>query len=171
LIPNICGPTFKQKLLWPQQLCIARNRGKKEMKKLALISGLLFVIVYFWANTFMPDDDNADTYYPATVNASISRAETTNEATLLMLPERDDSATAGEGYYLILASFNEISQAQQAADKYSAEYNAGVTVLPKTQEGYYRISYGKYSALSDAESALSSVRENINPSAWLLAAR
>jgi hypothetical protein len=141
------------------------------MKKLALISGLLFVIVYFWANTFLPDDDKAKNYYPVTVNNSISRAENTSEATLLMLQERDDSETDGGGYYLILASFNEISQAQQAADKYSAEFNAGVTVLPKTEEGYYRICYGKYSALSDAESVLSTVRQNINPSAWLLAAR
>jgi len=141
------------------------------MKKLALISGLLFVVVYFWANTFLPDDDDANTYYPATVNTSISRAETTSEATLLILPERDESETAGEGYYLILASFNDITQAQQAADQYSADFDTGVTVLPRTQEGYYRISYGKYTALSDAESALNSVRQTITSSAWLLAAR
>jgi len=141
------------------------------MKKLALISGLLFVIVYFWANTFLPDDDNADTYYPATVNTSVSRVETTGEATLSLLQERDDPETDGGGYYLILASFNDITQAQQAADQYSAEFNAGVTVLPKTEEGYYRISYGRYTAFSDAESALNSVRQTITSSAWLLAAR
>ena len=141
------------------------------MKKLALISGLLFVIVYFWANTFMPDDDNADTYYPAVVNNSFPGPEATGMASQLMLPETDDSEMAGEGYYLILASFNDITQAHQAADRYSADFDAGVTILPKTREGYYRISYGRYTALSDAESALTSVRQNINPSAWLLAAR
>lgn len=141
------------------------------MKKLALISGLLFVIVYFWANTFLPDDNNAETFYPVTVNNAIPRAEATNDATLLFLPEENVSETAGDGYYLILASFNDITQAQQVADQYSADFNTGITVLPRTQEGYYRISYGKYTALSDAESALTSVRQTINSSAWLLAAR
>jgi hypothetical protein len=141
------------------------------MKKLALISGLLFVIVYFWANTFLPDDDNAENYYPVTVNNSIARSEATSEATLLLLPEKNDSEPAGEGYYLILASFNDMTQARQAADQYSADFDARVTVLPRTQEGYYRISYGRYPDLPEAESALSSVRQTINSSAWLLAAR
>jgi hypothetical protein len=141
------------------------------MKKLALISGLLFVIVYFWANTLLPEEDHAENYYPVKVNNSIPRPDATSEAALLFLPEENVTETAGAGYYLILASYNDITQAQQAADQYSADFNAGVTVLPRTQEGYYRISYGKYTALSDAESALTSVRQTINSSAWLLAAR
>ncbi len=141
------------------------------MKKLALISGLLFIIVYFWANTFLPEEDNDENYYPVTANNSGSRPEATREAALLMLPGRDDSETAGKGYYLILASYNDKTQAQQAADQYSADFNAGVSVLPRTEEGYYRISYGRYPDLPEAESALATVRQTINSSAWLLAVR
>lgn len=141
------------------------------MKKLALISGLLFVIVYFCANIFMPEDDNDDTYYPETLNNTGSGHEASGAATLSLATGRHDAEPSGEGYYLILASFNDISQARQAAETYRNNYCDDIIVLPPTPEGNYRISYGRYHDLPEAESALANVRQTINSSAWLLAAR
>ncbi|MCK7531851.1 MAG: hypothetical protein MZV63_12925 [Marinilabiliales bacterium] len=41
----------------------------------------------------------------------------------------------GGGYYLIVASFSDIDQAQQVADKYTNDYNADIIVLPPTPQG------------------------------------
>jgi hypothetical protein len=45
------------------------------MKKLALISGLLFVVVYFWVNTFTKDDSSLDLTFPAMNVSTLDHSE------------------------------------------------------------------------------------------------
>ncbi|MCK7531792.1 MAG: SPOR domain-containing protein [Marinilabiliales bacterium] len=61
-----------------------------------------------------------------------------------------------------MASFSDIDQAQQVAEKYTNDYNADIIVLPPTPQGYYRISYGRYSTPEEAGATLPAVRETVN---------
>jgi SPOR domain len=71
-------------------------------------------------------------------------------------------------YYIIVESIRNLSMAQQKAKKLKNEFNANFIILPPTTEGYYRISYGKYSSLEDAKSIIKSIRTNIRPDVWIL---
>ncbi|MDZ7636172.1 MAG: SPOR domain-containing protein [Bacteroidales bacterium] len=73
----------------------------------------------------------------------------------------------GGAYYLIVASFSDIGQAQRMAEKYTSDYDADIIILPPTPQGYYRISYGSYSSPEEAGATLPSVRETVNPDAWV----
>ncbi|MCK7531865.1 MAG: SPOR domain-containing protein [Marinilabiliales bacterium] len=70
-------------------------------------------------------------------------------------------------YYLIVASFRDIDQAQLVAEKYTNDYKADIIILSPTPQGYYRISYGCYSTPEEAGATLPAVRETVNPDAWV----
>ncbi|MRR24528.1 SPOR domain-containing protein [bacterium] len=161
------------------------------MKKIALISAMLFFIVYFWANTFMPEDDSGAGIYPVVAANPLTEASVVDEAILTRIMDAEAPAEAGllseaespseaaapsairaapgSGgvYYLIVASFSDIDQAQRVAEKYTNDYNADIIILPPTPQGYYRISYGIYSTPEEAGAALPAVREAVNPDAWI----
>lgn len=173
------------------------------MKKVALISAILFFIVYFWANTFMPEDDSGVGIYPAVAANPVTETNIIDEALLNRIMEAEAPAETeapsgavapsqfgalsgavalsesgapskvkatsepGGGYYLIVASFRDIDQAQLVAEKYTNDYNADIIILPPTPQGYYRISYGRYSTPEEAGATLPAVRETVNPDAWV----
>lgn len=139
------------------------------MKKFALISGVLFLVVYFWVNTFTKDENSFEMVYPS-MNVS-SLAETKK----LELPAMDDVAPVDQvsvrapSAYIIIASFGDLEQARKTADAYTAQSHADIFILPPTSTGFYRISYGRYSSAGEAEGALENVRQSGFPDAWLLA--
>ena len=165
------------------------------MKKFALISAILFFIVYFWANTFMPEDDSGIGIYPVVAANPVVETNVVDEAILNRIMEAEapaeNEALSGEvakseavapsevkptsgpggGYYLIVASFSDIDQAQQVAEKYANDYNADIIILPPTPKGYYRISYGRYSTPEEAGATLPTVRETVNSDAWMYSIR
>ncbi len=165
------------------------------MKKFALISAILFFIVYFWANTFMPEDDAGVGIYPVVAANPVTETNVVDEAILNRIMEAEapseTEALSGEaalsearepsevkvpsepggGYYLIVASFSDIDQAQQVAEKYTNDYKADIIILPPTPQGYYRISYGRYSTSEEAGATLPTVRETVNSDAWIYSVR
>jgi len=73
--------------------------------------------------------------------------------------------------YIIVESFKNLTLARDRAGKLSDDFNANFIVLPPTADGYYRISYGKYSTYEEAESAIKSIRTKIRPDAWIYSAK
>jgi hypothetical protein len=160
-----------------------------QMKKIALISALLFFIVYFWANTFLPEDDSGAGIYPVVAVNPVSEASIVDEAIMTRIMEAEAPAEAelllaaetpseaaepseekvdtgsGGGYYLIVASFTDIDQAQRMAEKYRDDTD--IIILPPTPQGYYRVSYGHYATPGEAGAALPIVRQTINTDAWV----
>ena len=70
-------------------------------------------------------------------------------------------------YYIIVESFKNLTLAQQRAEKLNNDFNKNIIVLPSTTDGFYRISYGKYSTYEEAESAIKSIRTSIRSDAWI----
>lgn len=71
-------------------------------------------------------------------------------------------------YYIIIGSFNDLQQAQQKAKELKNNSETDIIVLPPTSEGYYRISYGKYSTLGEVKSTLRVIRKEVKSDAWIL---
>ncbi|MBE0678948.1 MAG: SPOR domain-containing protein, partial [Bacteroidales bacterium] len=84
-----------------------------------------------------------------------------------LIVEAETPADKEGGYYLIVASFSDVDQARQVAEKYKNDFNAEMIVLPQTQQGYYRVSYGRYSTPEEAGATLPAVREKVNSDAWI----
>jgi cell division septation protein DedD len=82
------------------------------------------------------------------------------------LPENDARA-----YYIIIEGFKNNNAAKERAATLSKKFNAEMYVLPPTNAGIYRISYGKYSTYEQAETALIRVKIKIRPEAWILSPR
>lgn len=153
------------------------------MKKIALISAILFFVVYFWASTFVPDDDTLPGNYPIMAANPAIEADANDEALLNRIMEAQAPADEEvvhnlfleaeapsdkeRGYYLIVASFSDIDRARQVAEKYRNDLDAEMIVLPPTPQGYYRVSYGRYSTPEEASAALPAVREKINSDVWI----
>lgn len=91
----------------------------------------------------------------------------TQETTPIDSPETDGEDKVQIDYYIIIESFRNLTLAQQKAEKLKNDSNTNIIVLPPTTEGYYRISYGKYSTLEEAKSAIKSIRTNISSHAWI----
>jgi len=81
--------------------------------------------------------------------------------------ETDKGDNLKVDYYIIVGSYGKIYQAQQKAEKLTKDFNANIIILPPTKEGYYRISFGKYSTQEEAKSTINQIRNSINPDAWI----
>jgi len=132
---------------------------------LFLFAAVLLVSIY----VFPPHDwENI----PLVFTPDTSQKEpATQEITLI-----DNSGTEGDfkiqaGYHIIVGSFDNLTRAQQKAKELLKYFNANIIVLPPTPEGFYRISYRKYSTVEEAESAIKSIRTNISSDAWIFSER
>jgi hypothetical protein len=70
-------------------------------------------------------------------------------------------------YYIIVESVTGELHARQEAEKLKSDFQTDFIVLPPTREGFYRISYGKYTSLEEAKNAINKVRRNIRANAWI----
>jgi hypothetical protein len=139
------------------------------MKKIALISGLLFLVVFLWVNTFTKEDGSFDFINQSSMSVSAmtggsGQASQTDTEQNPVTPAGKQGAIT----YLIVSSFANEEQARKMADSYSSRYQADIIVLPPTPGGYYRISYGSYSSPEEAQAALDHLKHNGFPDAWLL---
>jgi len=139
------------------------------MKKFALISGLLFLIVYFWVSIVQSDENGADGSYSVSAASSDPVAASPNDSVIHDLTNTKYLNKLPASYYLIVGSFTDVIQAEQVAEKYTLIFDADILILPPTTKGYYRISCGKYAAGEEADAALASARQSRYPDAWLLA--
>ena len=160
------------------------------MKKFALISGLLFLVVFFWVNTFTKEESSFDVEYPLVNVNALTNEESSSEAELQLmnagtlsstemtgttseadLASQNGNASRGPRTYIIIASFGDLEHARLTAEAYTVKYQSEILVLPPTPNGNYRISYGSYSSSGEAIDALGTVRQAGFPDAWVLAPR
>jgi hypothetical protein len=105
---------------------------------------------------------------PQTVSPLTSPKEpAARENTLINSPETDGDDKVKVECYIIVGTFGNLTQAQQKAEKLINDFNANIIILPPTPEGYFRISYGKYSTIEEARSKIKSIRTNISSDAWI----
>jgi septal ring-binding cell division protein DamX len=93
------------------------------------------------------------------------------EITLIDSSETDGDDKVQVDYYIFVESFRNLTHAQQRSEKLVNDFNTNIIVLPPTTEGYYRISYGKYSTLEEAKSAIKSIKTNISSKAWIFSVK
>lgn len=141
------------------------------MKKLALISGLLFLVVYFWVNTFVKEDNSFDVVYPSIPVSTLTNFESPAPAIPAHTQTEPPKDAPAKDNYLIVASFTDLEQANKMAEHYSGSHQAEMYVLPPTSKGFYRVSYGRYSTTREALAVLEIIRQSDFPDAWLLASK
>ena len=141
------------------------------MKKFAFISGILFLVVYFWVNSLNREDNSFDVAYPQISVSSLTSPEKSEPSPEANRPLESRGSSEEDMTYIIVASFVDLEQAKQVAESYTEKYQTEITVLPPTSGGYYRISYGSYSSSLEAKGVLETLRKTGFPEAWLLASR
>jgi hypothetical protein len=70
-------------------------------------------------------------------------------------------------YYIIVGSFEEEHSAVILAEELRSEGARTASVFPINRLGFYRVSYGYYYDLNEAERNLNLAKE-INPNSWIL---
>jgi len=71
-------------------------------------------------------------------------------------------------YHIIVGSFEEEHAAIIMAEELRARGATNATVFPINPLGFYRVSYGFYYNLNEAEQELAIVQEDVNANAWIL---
>ena len=75
---------------------------------------------------------------------------------------------ASHGYHIIVGSYPNAQEAHNEASRLREHDATDIRVLPRSDNGQYRVSYGTYADMNDAEAALRSIRQNIRNDAWIL---
>lgn len=132
---------------------------------LSIFTVVLLVITYL-----LPPPDWENLNRVITPDTS-SKEPAKQENTLIDSSETNDLDKLQAGYYIIVGSYKNITQAQQKAKELINDFNANIIVLPPVTEGYYRISFGKYSTREEANSAIKSIRTNVDSNAWIFSVK
>lgn len=77
-------------------------------------------------------------------------------------------ATAGKYYYIIIESFKTIAPAKERAERLRLTYRTDMIILPTPPEGYYRLSFGRYTTEEAARAVLPKVKNDLKADAWIL---
>lgn len=133
------------------------------MKRLAILVIVLFTAIGVYVVHLPPKEMTLKDLHPViTVH--------TNPKEPVMQDTSDIDSTKTEGndtvcvaYYIIIESLSNPAVAQRKAEKLRSEFSTEIIVLPRTKEGYYRISYGKYSSLEEAKAILENARKKFAP--------
>lgn len=133
-----------------------------------MIFAVLLIALAFYVILMPPQEITLKDITPA-----ITRNSSPNGPSLQEINPVDSSITEGDvkvqvEYYIIVQSNRNLRQAQQKAEELTNKYNTNFKVLPRTKEGFYRISYGKYSKLEEVNSIIKGIRTNIRSDAWIL---
>ena len=71
-------------------------------------------------------------------------------------------------YYIIAGSFENEHQAEAFAEDLRRKGAQTAGIYMRTPAGFYRVAYGYYYDLQEAESKLPEVQQEVNPNAWIL---
>jgi cell division septation protein DedD len=71
-------------------------------------------------------------------------------------------------YYIIAGSFENEHQAEAFAEDLRRKGAQTAGIYMRTPAGFYRVSYGYYYDLHEAENQLPKVQQDVNPNAWIL---
>ncbi len=81
---------------------------------------------------------------------------------------RQDYAPEAEpDFFIIIESFRDLKVASRKAATLEKELKTRIFVLPPSENGYYRLSYGKYSTMDEARQALAYIKVKVRPDAWI----
>jgi hypothetical protein len=140
------------------------------MKHVAVLVFLLFLFAVLYIGTRPVKEISLKDLPKYRVPPDSSQEPVTQQITADSIKEPDGDKTSEVEYYIIVESSRNLAQAQQRAEKYKNDFKANMIVLPPSKEGYYRISYGKYSSIEEARSASKSVKTTISRDVWILTA-
>ncbi len=146
------------------------------MKKIALISALLFFGVYLWVHIIAGDKESSDMVYPSMSAPAVSGIEisgqwndTEKNPVVYQSAYSSDLTNDISPAWVIVASFTDPEQAHRAQEIFATKYQADIIILPPSADGYYRLSYGSYQSTHEAQAALVQLKESGFRNAWLLA--
>lgn len=142
--------------------------SKFSMKYIAILVFLFFIIAAFYVCTRPLEDISIKDLPMNSTPVEISPEPVDRQNTLVNNPEDAVDEAVQFEYYIILESLKNPVQAQQRADKFKNDLNANIIVLPPSKEGYYRISYGKYTSIEEARSASQRLKTTISKDVWVL---
>jgi hypothetical protein len=158
-------------------------RQNNTMKQFAsfLIILLVFAALLLFLLNYMMGITLNDIFPPREItlkelNRAIPPHKSQKEPAMQETTHIDSLETQGDDrvqvdYYIIVGSFGNLIQAQQKAKRLINDFNTNVIILPPTKEGYYRISYAKYSTLEEAKATIKSIRTNIDSDAWIFSVK
>jgi hypothetical protein len=135
---------------------------------LFIVTAVLIVVITY---VKPPWDITLEDISPAVAPDTSRKEPATQVITLIDSSETDGDDKIQIDYYIIVESFKNLTQAQKRSEELANDFNTNIIVLPPTTEGYYRISYGKYSTLEEAKSAIKSIRTKISSKAWIFSVK
>jgi septal ring-binding cell division protein DamX len=138
------------------------------MKYIAVLVFLFFIVAAFYVCTRPLEDISIKDLPMSSAPVEVSPEPVNQQSTLNYNTEAEVEKKAEFEYHIILESLRNLGQAQQKAEKLKNDLNADVIVLPPSKEGYYRISYGKYTSIEEARSASKSLKTTISRDIWIL---
>ena len=113
-----------------------------------------------------PETNEAHNLTETHIDQKIS--EQTNKNHIVNESIKKNQITPKKVYHIIVGSHNSKEKAELEARSLRLRYNTNANIISRTEKGFFRISYGVYASITDAEAALSSIRLNVNPQAWIL---
>lgn len=141
------------------------------MKQAVLIIIVLFLLAVFYVSNMQPKEITLKDLQPALAPQKSTKEPFMQETNLINSSKTDGDDRTQDNYFIIVGSFKNLRQAQQKAEKLINDFNANIIMLPPTTEGYYRISYGRYSTPEETKAIIKSIRANINSDAWIFSAK
>lgn len=140
------------------------------MKKLIFIIIVLFLITLVYVFN-SPKEITIKDLHPTVIPHTSTKEPAMREPAVIDSSETDGKDKVHVDYYIIVESFRNLTLTQQKAEKLKNDFNTNIIVLPSLKDGYYRISYGKYSTFEEAKATIKSVRTNINSDAWIFSVK
>ena len=140
------------------------------MKQIAVLVFLMFLFAVLYIGTRPVKEISLKDLPKYRVPPDSSQEPATQQITADSIKGPVADKKAEVEYYIIVESSRNLAQAQQRAEKYKNDFKANMIVLPPSKEGYYRISYGKYSSIEEARSASKSLKTTISRDVWILTA-
>lgn len=133
-----------------------------------MIFAVLLIALAFYVILLPPQEITIKDITPKIARHSSPNRTSFQEISHVDSVVTDDDVKVRVEYYIIVQSNRNLRQAQQKAEELTNKYNTNFIVLPRTKEGFYRISYGKYSKLEEVNSIIKGIRTNIRSDAWIL---
>ena len=141
------------------------------MRLVVLIIFLLFLYVVVLLLKMQPAEVTLKDLHPGIAPQKSTKELSMQETNLVDSSKTNGNDQIEDNYYIIVGSFKIFRQAQQKSEKLINDFSANIIMLPPTKEGNYRISYGKYSTLEEAQAIIKSIRTSISSDAWIFSAK
>jgi hypothetical protein len=137
------------------------------MKQIVLIIFILFIAAAAYVLTLPPKKITLKDIHPPVTHSESPKETEAGKPAPFKGREKDGTDTVKAEYYIIVESCTNLNLAQQKKEKLTNDFNINFILLPATPEGYYRISYGKFSSMEEAKLKIKGVRTKICSDAWI----